>query len=86
LNCLYEFQNLWVKVLADSGYDDRDIENIIAEKKWKFIIALKKTRSVKSEKQHLTTPKSRGWLKIRTPDPVFLLKIQNYNSIRKLYH
>ena len=53
-----------IVVIADSGYDDRDIENIIAEKKWKFIIALKKTRSVKSQKQHLTTPKSRGWLKI----------------------
>ena len=53
-----------IVVLADSGYDDRDIENTIAEKKWKFIIALKKTRSVKSEKQYLTTLKSRGWLKI----------------------
>jgi len=53
-----------IVVLADSGYDDRNIENIIAEKEWKFIIALKKTRSVKSEKQYLTTPKSRGWVKI----------------------
>ena len=46
-----------IVVLADSGYDDRDIENIITEKKWKFIMALKKTRSDKSEKQYLTTPK-----------------------------
>ena len=50
-----------VIVLADSGYDDKRIENAIYEKKWKFIIALNKTRSVKSEKEYLNTPKSRGW-------------------------
>jgi len=51
-------------VLADSGYDDKKIENAIAAKKWRFILALKKTRSVKSEKQHCNTSKSRGWTHI----------------------
>jgi hypothetical protein len=50
-----------VVVLADSGYDDRDIEKTISKKKWKFIIALGKTRSVKSEKKYLNTPQSREW-------------------------
>ena len=38
-----------VLVLADSGYDDKKIEKAIADKGWNFIIALSKTRSVKSE-------------------------------------
>jgi hypothetical protein len=50
-----------IVILADSGYDDKRIENAIAEKGWKFIIALNKTRSVKSEKKYSNTPKSRGW-------------------------
>jgi len=50
-----------VLVLADSGYDDQKIENAIIEKGWKFIIALKKTRSVKSESQYGNSPKSRQW-------------------------
>jgi hypothetical protein len=50
-----------VIVLADSGYDDKRIENAICEKKWKYIIALNKKRSVKSEKEYRNTPKSRGW-------------------------
>ena len=50
-----------VVVLADSGYDDKRIENTIVKKGWKFIIALNKTRSVKSEKQYSTTPKSKYW-------------------------
>ena len=50
-----------VIVLADSGYDDKKIENAIAAKKWRFIIALKKTRSVKSEKGNCDTSKSWGW-------------------------
>jgi len=50
-----------VVVLADSGYDDRDIEKTISKKKWEFIIALGKTRSVKSEKRYLATPQSRDW-------------------------
>ncbi len=50
-----------VVVIADSGYDDKRIENVIANKKWKFIIALGKTRSVKSENKFLNTPPSKGW-------------------------
>lgn len=53
-----------VVVLADSGYDDKRIENAIANKKWKFIIALNKTRSVKSERENANTPKSQGWTRI----------------------
>ena len=50
-----------VIVLADSGYDDKKIENAIADKGWKFIIALNKTRSVKTERQYLSTVKSKDW-------------------------
>jgi len=53
-----------VVVLADSGYDDKRIENAIARKKWKFIIALGKNRSVKSEKTYGDTPQSRGWSQV----------------------
>ena len=53
-----------VVVLADSGYDDKRIENAIVNKKWNFIIALKKTRSVKSERENANTPKSKGWTHI----------------------
>jgi len=53
-----------VVVLADSGYDDNKIENVIAKRKWKFIIALKKKRGVKSEKVNLNTPKSKGWSQV----------------------
>ena len=35
-------------MLADSGYDNKKIEKAIADKGWHFIIALSKTRSVKS--------------------------------------
>src|SRR5882724_3036003 len=55
-----------VIVLADSGYDDKKIENAIADKHWNFIIALGKTRSVKSETLYLTTPTSRAWCHIAT--------------------
>ena len=55
-----------VLVLADSGYDDKKIENAIANKGWNFIIALSKTRSVKSEALALTTPQSRQWCHIDT--------------------
>jgi len=55
-----------VVVLTDSGYDDKKIENTIVNKHWNFIIALKKTRSVKSETLYLTTPKSRQWCPIAT--------------------
>lgn len=53
-----------VIVLADSGYDDKKIENAIVKKKWKFIIALNKTRGVKTERQYSTTPKSQDWNQI----------------------
>jgi len=53
-----------VIVLADSGYDNKQIENAIVKKQWHFIIALGKTRSVKSETLYRTTPKSRQWSQI----------------------
>src|SRR2546422_692707 len=55
-----------VLVLTDSGYDDKKIETAIANKHWNFIIALSKSRSVKSETLYLTTPKSRQWCHIAT--------------------
>ena len=55
-----------VVVLTDSGYDNKKIQNAIAAKHWHFIIALGKTRSVKSETLYLTTPKSRQWGHIAT--------------------
>jgi DDE family transposase len=55
-----------VIVLCDSGYDNKKIENAIADKHWNFIIALGKTRSVKSETRYLTTPTSRQWCHIAT--------------------
>ena len=53
-----------VVVLADSGYDDNRIESAIVRRKWSFIIALNKTRSVKSERQNSNTPKSKAWTQI----------------------
>ena len=53
-----------VVVLTDSGYDNKHIEKTISDKKWMFIIALKKTRSVKSEHVYATTPKSKQWSQI----------------------
>jgi hypothetical protein len=53
-----------VLVLADSGYDDKKIEQAIADKGWHFIIALSTTRSVKSEALYLSTPTSRQWCHI----------------------
>jgi hypothetical protein len=53
-----------VVVLADSGYDDRRIENVIVDKGWDFVLALKKERCVKSHPQHLKTSKSKGWSQI----------------------
>ena len=46
-------------VLTDSGYDNKKIQNAIAAKRWHFIIALGKTRSVKSTMLSLTTPTSK---------------------------
>jgi len=59
-----EHHHKHVVVLADSGYDDRKIENAIRNKKWHFIIALNKGRSVKSKNSFLSTPKSKGWSKV----------------------
>jgi hypothetical protein len=55
-----------VVVLTDSGYDNKKIQNAIAAKPWHFIIALGKTRSVKSARLYLTTPKSKQWSPIAT--------------------
>jgi hypothetical protein len=55
-----------VLVLADSGYDDKKIENAIANKGWNFIMALGTTRSVKSEALSLPTPTSQQWCHIDT--------------------
>jgi hypothetical protein len=52
------YNPLDVIVLADSGYDNKKIENAMVKKHWHFIIALGKTRSVKSETLYRTTPKS----------------------------
>ena len=38
-----------VVVLTDSGYDNKKIQKAIADRQWQFIMALGKTRSVKSE-------------------------------------
>ena len=53
-----------VVVLADSGYDTKDIEKTIASKTWHYIIALKKKRTVKTVKLFEGTPKSKGWLQV----------------------
>jgi len=53
-----------VVVLADSGYDNKEIESAIDRKGWKFIIALKRKRSVKTEKEYATTSKSKSWYQV----------------------
>jgi IS4 transposase len=53
-----------IVVLADSGYDAKKIEEAICEKGWKFIIALKRTRSVRSKAQHARDPKSKNWFSV----------------------
>jgi hypothetical protein len=55
-----------VVVLADSGDDDKKIEQAIATKHWHFILAVGKTRSVQSEALSLTPPTSRSWWHIAT--------------------
>ena len=55
-----------VLVLTDSGYDNKKIQNIIIDKNWTFVMALKKKRSVKSETLYLSTPKSKQWSPIAT--------------------
>jgi len=53
-----------VIVLADSGYDVKQIQNAIIEKGWHFIFALKSSRAIKSEAQYAKTPRSSGWSKV----------------------
>jgi hypothetical protein len=50
----------------DSGYDNKKIQQAIAAKQWYFLMALCKTRSVKSERLYLTTPTSKQWCGIAT--------------------
>jgi len=53
-----------VVVMADSGYDDRAVEKAIIQCGWHFLLALKSTRTVKSPRQHETTPRSTGWSQV----------------------
>ena len=50
-----------VMVLADSGYDDKKIQQAIENKKWAYVVALKKTRGVRSENTNATMPLAKGW-------------------------
>ncbi len=50
-----------VVVLTDSGYDCEKIQNVILDKGWNFVTAMKNSRGVKSEAKFARTPKSRGW-------------------------
>jgi len=50
-----------VVALADSGYDNKNIEKTIVDKEWDFIIALKSSRSVKSETQYEATGTQSKW-------------------------
>jgi hypothetical protein len=53
-----------IVVIADSGYDDKKIQNIIRKRGWHFIIALKNKRAVKSPQQWQNTPRSSGWSQV----------------------
>jgi hypothetical protein len=55
-----------VLVLAESGYDNKKIEQVMAAKGWNFIIALSKPRRVQSEALSLTPPTSQPWCHIDT--------------------
>jgi Transposase DDE domain len=55
-----------VVVLMDSGYDNKKIQQASTAKPWHCIIALGKTRSVKSALLALTTPPSKQWCHIAT--------------------
>ncbi len=50
-----------VVVFTDRGYDNKKIQHAIADKQWHCILALGKTRSVKSAMLSLTTPTSKPW-------------------------
>jgi hypothetical protein len=53
-----------IVVIADSGYDDKKIQNSIRKRGWHFVIALKNKRSVKSPQQWQKTPRSSGWSQV----------------------
>lgn len=53
-----------VVVIADSGYDDKAIQQTIRKKHWHFLVALKSRRGVKSSVQYLKTAQSKGWTQI----------------------
>lgn len=53
-------------MLTESGYDAKKIEQAIINKRWNFLIAGGKTRSVKSDTSYQTTPQSRAWCPIAT--------------------
>jgi len=57
-----------VLVLAESGYDHTKSEHAMADKGWTCMIALRTTRSVKSEARALSTPTARQWCHV---DPFF---------------
>ena len=50
-----------VIVLADSGYDDKEIQKAVLKKGWHFISALKITRGVRTEAKYAETRESSGW-------------------------
>ena len=53
-------------VFTDSGSDNKQRETAMAQKRWHVIMALGKTRSVKSATLALTTPQSKQWCPIAT--------------------
>ena len=53
-----------VGVLTDSGDDNKKSQQAIATKHWHCILALGKTRSVKSAKRDLPTPQAKQWCHI----------------------
>lgn len=53
-----------VAVLMDSGYDAAKIQKAIDSKGLVFICALKKKRTVKSEREYSLTNKTKGWQQI----------------------
>jgi hypothetical protein len=55
-----------VLVFAESGYDDKKLEQAIADQRGHCIMALRKTRSGTSEALHLTPPTSQQWCHIDT--------------------
>ena len=54
-----------VVALADSGYDNKNIEKTIVGKKWDFIITLKSSRGVKSEIQYEATGEKPKWIRVK---------------------